>query len=390
VKYGDAVGRSFKALKSGALLGFAGQMLLALFAVYAVVAAGVTAVGIASGVGSFIESEAALEGMGSLLGFYIALGIGSLLPIPLWLIARGGIIWLADAAIAGRPARAAQGWSNGARLMGRVFGISFVMGLLAAVAVFVTMLPLVIGIVASVASGESSGWGGAIAGVCFAYLLWFIAYLVILAVYTIVEQLSIRYGVVGGRTFGDALGSGWKAFRVAWKQGIVFCLIIVGVSIAYQVITSIITTPLTFATYPWGDILSGTEPTGAAAARMYQGMIPIYVVSFALAIPFQWFLDVMWTAFFRQLTGLDVPVGSDPALTTQQPAAPVAPVAPEAPAAPVAPPVAPPLEPQFPSTPPVAPPVDPATLTQPAPPAAPESPTPPVAQEPAPEPPADA
>ena len=94
---------------------------------------------------------------------------------------------------------------------------------------------------------------------------------------------------------------------------VAYCLI--GLQYAYSIATSVFTTPLTFAAFPssyWqsiGSSPSTADPTQVLAemSQMFSRMALIYPIIIVLTVPFMVFVHAAWTAFFRRLTGLDVP-----------------------------------------------------------------------------------
>jgi hypothetical protein len=333
VKYSDAIGRAFKALKHGGLWGFAASAMLSILGVFAVLGGGAyLAVGRGS-LGRFFESLSSTSGgvpdFRALIVLMGALFLASLISIPLGLIYHGGTIHLSDEAIAGRPVRVGDGWSFGARRMGRVFAVEFVVGLIATAGVFAAMVPLFAAIIGGFALGSpDKSPVPFIAGLCGGYLIFFLIVIAVSLFISAYEALSIRYGLVGERTAGDALGSAWKATRARWKNVVLFALIVLGFQYAYGMVTSLVIVPLEFLLMP-GLFFpgAGSQNPEQILPQMVRFYAVVYPLIFALQLPWVVFLANLWTAFFRQLTGLDVPV---PAPFDPPPPAPV--VAPFAPA----------------------------------------------------------
>jgi hypothetical protein len=211
-------------------------------------------------------------------------------------------------------------------------------------AIVVIEIPFILVVaLGSAATGEGNP-AALIATICCGYPLLFAGIIAIVFVFTGVEALSIRYGLIGGRTFGDAIASGWKAFRVSWKRVVVFALIMVSLAYAWQLLSSIVTLPLLFVTLPFRE-LTAVSPDPAVLGRFFDGLFWVYAVMILFQSPFLVFNIVAWTVFFRRLTGLD-PIAA-PTDSWSEPVAPPQQPAPDAPAA--AFPPAPPQPPGDPS-----------------------------------------
>jgi hypothetical protein len=339
VKYGDILGRAFRALKSGTL------WLYALTATLAV-AAPFVLVGVAW-FGAFRGSTLGLpisgaEGqiLSAFAGVYVVLLVGGLLCIPIALMTRGGYVHLTNSILEGAPVSLADAWSFGARRIGRTFGIEAVLMLIAWGVLFVLLIPFAL-IIAIAASGANQSAGALIGGICLGYVYFFIVLIAFVLVWTGLEQVAIRYGLIGGRTFGDAISSAWQAFKAMKGRFVVFALIIIGLQYAYSLLTSFITTPLTFVMLPssyWQSFAnpsSTPDPTAVlgSMSQFFTRMALIYPILIALMVPFAIFVHAAWTAFFRQLTGLDVP-SVPSAYTYGYPPAPTYPPAPPYPPTP--------------------------------------------------------
>lgn len=328
MKYGQAISSAFSTLKSGALWGFAATTYGAIAMLYAVLLGGAAAIAGPSGMAEALRDPASLGSqlVAPLLLLAGALTLAVLITIPLSLIMHGGFVHLADEILAGRPASMGQGWSFGARRMGRTFGIDFLVGLLTFLGSLVAMIPFgvaVFGLAAS--SGGDTPGAGAFVGICCGYLVLLVFIVALSLVAAAYESLAIRYGLVGGRTVGDALGSAWTALKARWKNVLVFSLIAMGLGYAYNMVASMVTVPLQFLLMP-GQFFSTVTPSAEQLPRLFGAYAILMVVSVFIAVPWMVFRYSLWGAFFRQLTGLDA-IAATPA-----PAAPVAPVAPELPA----------------------------------------------------------
>lgn len=348
MKYGDVLGRSFKALGNGGLWAYGASALAVVAAPFVLVWATITVSGAPRMIGQALELGAEeTQVVGGFAVLYATLLLGGLLAVVPLLIARGGLIHAANAAIAHEPVSVGACWSFGLRSLGRTMGIELGLGLMYLLAIVVAEIPFFIFVAMGAASGSEDNMAAFIGSMCFGYLFLFFAIIAIVVVYAGVEALAIRYGLIGGRTFGDAISSGWKAFRAAWKRVVVFGLIMVALAYAWQMLTSVITTPFLFLAMPFSELIKD-NPDPAALGSFFDGFIWVYAAMIVLYAPFTLFNAVAWTAFFRQLTGLDA-VASPPAPTvTPAPPAPdeqpvgsdgqPAAAAPGFPAAPPAPP----------------------------------------------------
>ncbi len=311
MKYGDILSRAFRALKSGTLWLYAAAATLAVAAPFVLV--GVVWFVAMRGVRLPIPGPEG-ELLTQMLGFYAVFLLGGLLCLPILFIVRGGYVHLTDSIIAGAPVSFGDAWSFGARRIGRTFGIVVVLGLIVMGIGFVIMLPFFAILLVAAAAGDNSP-GPVFAGVCVGYIYLAIAWIAFGLVWIGLEQVAVRYGLIGGRTFGDAISSAWKAFRAMKGRFVVFTLIILGLQYAYSTLTSFITAPLSLAAMPssyWQSMLNPSaaqDPTQALAevSQMLGRLMLIYPISFALLVPFFVFAHAAWTAFFRQLTGLDAP-----------------------------------------------------------------------------------
>jgi len=310
LNYTDIINRAFRTLKSGGVWGFLVTVQLALFALFAVgLGVGVAAAGGAGGLTRLLDvfrSQSApnLADLTPLFIIYGAIVVASLLSIPLSLLSYGGTIRLTDEAQAGRPATVGGGWANGARLMGRVFLVELVFGLITIALLLVGLVPMILGIVAA-ARGGSSPSGGAIAGICGGFLVLVLAFVAMILMSGF-ESLAIRYAVIGDRTAGDAIGAGWAAFRARFGSVLLFMLILFGFSILVSIVNGAVTYGIEFAMLGPAMFTGVTAAnSGSAITRwltMYAVLIPI---STALGLVVRIFQSAMWTAFFRQLTGLE-------------------------------------------------------------------------------------
>lgn len=312
MKYGDVLGRAFRALGKGGLWLFTLSAVLASAAPFAIVGA-ILFLGLGPGglLNTFPDLAAVLptSALASAVLLFATLAIGGLFVWPIAAITAGGYIHLSDEAIAGRPVRVGEGWSFGLRRFWRTLGIQVVLGLAMTVAVMVATAPFVGGIVWASTGPDSSAGPRLVVSICCGYLYLLLALLAVVFIFSSWIQLSLRYGLIGGRTMDDAMGSGWKAFRAAWKQVLLFFVILIGVAWGYAFASSLITTPLTFFAMPPSMWLPGARPTSTDISSYITRSLVLLPVRVVVNVPLSLFTILAWTAFFRRLTGLD----ADPA-----------------------------------------------------------------------------
>jgi hypothetical protein len=322
MNYSDALNRSFRTLRSRALWGFAATvtgarvalMLVALASVYY----GVGADGISRAVTSTPLWGMGTDAVVAQIGYFAAVAIGAVLAIPVNLVGLGGLTHLGDEVLSGRDARVGEGWTFGGQWIGRVFLIELATMLITLGVSLACLVPLVIlaagGVAGSVAMSTTSNSSMAsavpmIAGFCCGYLL-FLLLLVLATIFVVaLREIALRYALVGGRTAGDALGSAWKAVRARRKNIFVFALILMGLTLLWLAVASIVLVPVGMATSPGAF-------GGAQGAETLGGLLGAYAISgpltALLALPLMIFASAAWTAFFRQMTGLDVVATNPP------------------------------------------------------------------------------
>jgi len=330
VKFGYALSRAFRVMRSKTYWSFSAGAwalqslpMLAGMSVYALtipkwVPTGSSGAAEASGVVWMVV------GIGAML-----LGVAlSLLPGQVF---SGGSAYLANALMSGQPVTAAEGWSVGWRHAWRLLGIRLLAGLVTFAASLVIAVPLT-ALVAAGAIGLSSGDSPETAfglGIVALIVVGLVFYLVLMAFAMIVggwTELSVLYGVLGGRTVGEALRDGLRALKARFWKVILFLLIIVGIAFVYQIATSIVTFPLQMATSLAGLSKSGAAPT---MSRGYLFTPLVYAVTLLVGLPLSVYLPAAWVAFFRQLTGAEtapVPVFAAAPVAAQAPVSPPVPV----------------------------------------------------------------
>lgn len=351
MNYSDVLSRAYRTLKTPAYwaYGFSATIVAMLpMAVAGGIMWGVVGV---SRVSALVPHELrTAPGTGELFAalglLYATLILGGLFMWPIVVTTAGGYIHISDQIIAGAPVSVGGAWAFGLRRFGRTLGIGFLLGLAYAAAALLASMPFVLAVVAGVAGAKGSSGATVALGFCCGYLYFIIALMVIAFVYSSVNQLALRYGLVGGRTVGDSIACGWKAFRARWKTVLWFSLILMVIAMGYGLLSSAITYPVQLiATQGASGFGRTSDPTQAASAIF--GSLAVYPLTALITVPLTLFVAASWAAFFRQLTGLDVPPAPAPvAYAYPPPPTPtydIIPTAPQPPAAPTEPP--PPQEP---------------------------------------------
>jgi hypothetical protein len=150
---------------------------------------------------------------------------------------------------------------------------------------------------------------------CFGWVYLAVAFVALFLVFLGFEQVAVRYGLIGGRTTGDAVSSAWRAFRAVKGKFVLFTLIMLALQYGWQMVTSMVTYPLTMLSMPswyWESLANPNampDPTAVfeSMGQSFSRALYFYPIYLALAVPMLLFAHAAWTAFFRQLTGLDTP-----------------------------------------------------------------------------------
>jgi hypothetical protein len=313
VNYSDIISRALRTLKKGGIWGFVASTYGATFAVL------IGAVAVAFFASGPAETLRAIGGLGQtsapslstlrpVFFVYGGLIIGSLLTIPIALISYGGLIHLTDGALAGRDVTISEAWAFGARRMGRVIAIELLFGLVATALALVGSVPLIVAIVAA-ARADSAG-PAILVGFCGSGLLILLLVL-ILELMVGFEALAVRYALIGDRTAGDAIGAGWAAFRARFGSVLLLLLMLFGLGLLIGLVQSAVQAVLEFVSF--GTVGLSAAIRGSAWTRHGTGVFVgvyalIYLIVFVVAAFRRVLHASLWTAFFRQMTGLDVPI----------------------------------------------------------------------------------
>ena len=365
MNFSDIISRGFRTLKRGSLWGFVLSTYGATILLFIV--AGVVAVMVAGSaiIKAISHGGSGAFGAASLVGpIVFAAGVFLLaivLSIPIGLIAYGGLIHQTDEAQAGRGATVGDAWRFGAKRMGRVFVVEFIIGLVGFAITLVAVVPIILVIAAASGGSSDRASVGIVFGICGGSLL---VLLLIFGLWLLsgLESLSIRYALIGDRSATDAIGAAWQAYRARFGNVFLMLLIVFGFRLVVSMVQSILNYMLQFAgfgTAAFSNLSSNSNAAQSFAVVMrampFLGLI--YVFGFVLTLLALVLTTSLWTAFFRQMTGLDrqptvetwpgyiPPVGGIP-VTPQAPTGPVPTYAPPPVTAPAyQPPIGPPMAP---------------------------------------------
>jgi len=315
VNYSDAISRAFRTLKAGSPWGFIASSYAAIVGLFVLaLTVGIAALG---GTARLVQTFAAISSSSRTPTLHefapvfvlwaLAVGV-SLLSIPIAVAQYGGTIHLTDEIQAGRDARVGDGWAFGFRRFWRVVAVELVIGLITFALVTVVIAPIV---TLAVAAAKTNGSAGAVVGLVCGGMLLVLALVFGVLMISGFEAIAIRYALIGDRTAGDALTAGWAAFKARFKNVFAFVLIIVGFAIIFSIAQTVLNYVIRFATI--GSLAFSGSPSGLAPAslsalvsRALPVLVIIYIIELALAAAVRLFQASMWTAFFRQMTGLDV------------------------------------------------------------------------------------
>jgi len=300
----------------------------------------------------------------------------------LFLLYNGALVHMSNEGLQGRPVRFGDGGRAGLHYFGRVAAIDITLWLAAMLIGGVGFGALFASIALIDDSGTGAAVGSGFALFCCGYALMLVVFSLFAAFALAFEAMAVRAVVISDASIRGAMRAAWDVLRHRFKQVFIMGLILIGIYYGAQMVSSMLLLPFQFgmmASMP--DASTSTDPTA-----FLQGFnvywIAAVLISYAMYVPLMVFIYYVWTGFYRQLFGLDVPeaqtVPNAPFPAEENAGTVPAPVVPVTPAPP--PPVGHELLP-----PPPVPPAAPAvTTTPPAPPAAPETPPPaPLAAPPA-------
>lgn len=320
MKFGDALKRAFSALKSGTFWGFSATAFLAMLVPFALGGIVMWLAPWRSPVDELLAlgspdtvSDAAL--FHTLIGFSGAFLIGAVLGLPIFYAAHGGLVHAADETLGGTRVRVGEAWAFGWKRFFRTLGTDILVGLVVSVGILAVLAVLALFVGGGfLALGRGDNPVAGIGAFCLGELVYLISVFALVLFSQALEGISIRYALVGGRTSGDSVAAAWTAMKARKRDVFLFALIMLGLAYAYQTVTSVVLVPVYLMALPWSDMASTSDAASAAtAARIMQVMYVLYPAIFVLLAPFMVFQYAAWGAFFRQLTGLDIPADESPA-----------------------------------------------------------------------------
>jgi hypothetical protein len=239
--------------------------------------------------------------------------------IVMWAIgiaARGGLIAQTREAIAGRTISAAAGWRTGLRAWGRVFAVGFVMALpfigLAILAVFTAVA---FGIPALIASGGTSTVTAGVVSMGLLLSLIGLVAFVLSVIVSILEEVALRYAVLGDRGALDSIKATWADLRA--KRGVAsMWLVMILVNIAVSIATAIVFIPIVFVC---GFVVAVAVTAGGTG--MFWLIVPVLLVLFVMGMLFKavysTFRNTVWTSFYDRMqhpeSDFAVSVAAEPA-----------------------------------------------------------------------------
>jgi len=264
--------------------------------------------------------------------FIAIAGVLGVVALVLWVVsvaAQGGLVRGVDDAASGRTPVLRDAWSAGFAKWGRVFMLSFVLGIPVAVVIAIMVAAFVALGIGGAAGGDQAAGAAIVGGLCFVLPLFVIIIVALSLALGIVFQLALRYAVLQDVTFGQAIKRGWNDLW-AKRGAVVFWLVMLLPGIAYSVIVGIVSLPLAV---PMAVMLVQEKLVMAAGLGILLGLLMLFPTAV-----YGTFVSSAWTVFFRRMTGMEPVAEAAPAYVPPAPAA----YAPPAP--PVAPPPAMPAE----------------------------------------------
>ncbi len=304
MRYGAILSESWKALwRSWALWGFLATWLAVSGVAMLAVLAGLAALFATAFAGATpdVAAVAGFSGLAALVGLAL---------VPAYWLFHAGAIHLSNEALSGRPVRFADGFAAGRRRFAALGGFELVFyGIMLAVGLVIAALfaVLVGGIIASAPNGPEEAAFSVIGGVCCFYIVIFAFSIAAALIVQGFEAVGARAAVLSGRRGMEAFGDAWQALRRSFKSVVVMGLIVIGLTWAYSMVTSVVTAPLQFLAtpqlYSMDPTAIETDPT-AFLGMFGLAYVAIIALSFALNFPPMVYFYLVWTGFYRQLVGI--------------------------------------------------------------------------------------
>ncbi len=219
--------------------------------------------------------------------------------------AQGGIVRLAQDALAGRPIHGMDGWHAGFSLWGRVFGVSLVL-LVPVVIVFMILAALGGAVMFWSFAGhasirESSTVLGVLAGIG---IIVGIAMIPVSVVLGIMREIALRRVVLEEASVGRAISQAWQDLwgsRGVW--GMWLTLLIAGIisgivfAIVMGIISAIIIVPTVLA------FLASSRDVSFWLMVAAGVMVIIAIPAATFGAAYSAFQSVAWTEFYERMMG---------------------------------------------------------------------------------------
>ena len=237
----------------------------------------------------------------------IIIGVAALiflLAIVWWVLsiaAQGALIHLVNEAEEGREVRAGAGWRMGFRYWWRVFGIYFLLFL----PLMVIGLLMGITIFFSVFAGGVGGFENpetifaAVLSICGIVIVGVLLLIVIGFIVGLLALLGTRHAVLEDMRIIESIKAAWTDVKTRFKDVFLMWLINFGIGIGWGMAVGIVS--ILFGIGIFVAFLSGLWPLAIALG------FALFLVMIVPNAIYSTYLSAMWTVFFRQMTGRDVP-----------------------------------------------------------------------------------
>ncbi len=240
------------------------------------------------------------------IGGFTAMTVLGLFSGLFFLLYNGALVHMSNEGLEGRPVRFSDGWSAGWRCLPRVAALDLSIWL-------VGFLLTVVGLGVLFGFAAASGTGGDAAAVgfvgvfCCGYAAILVFGSAFMAFALAFEAIAVRAIVISGASVRGAMAAARDAIRHRFKNVFLMGLILVGIYYGMQMILSMLLLPFQLGLYS-----TMPDPTAAADPTAFLGSfsvlsVAMIVVSYVLYVPMMVFVYYVWTGFYRQLFGIDVP-----------------------------------------------------------------------------------